>query len=169
MLPGDDEHVHRRQPPYVLEGEHLILFVYHLGFHLPTRYLTEYAVVLAHVQLLSTTPRLCRAARATATIPAVSLRNRYGPSCARARPASSANRISSSLHPPSGPTKRLTGEERTASSGTRSGALCSKTPSSPIGRTTSEKCTGSRTSGTRRRRDCRAAAPATRRQRSTLL
>src|SRR5215218_7929098 len=52
VLPGDDEHVYRRQPPYVLEGEHLILVMYHLGVHLPSRNPTKYAVSLVHAQLL---------------------------------------------------------------------------------------------------------------------
>ena len=56
-------------------------------------------------------------------MPAVSLRSLYGPRPPRARPASSASRSSPSLHPPSGPTKRLAGDPTTASTGLRSGGV----------------------------------------------
>src|SRR5215218_7474659 len=161
VLLGDDEHVHRRPPPDVLEYQHLVLVVHNLGLDLPTHYLTEYALGLA--QQPSTPPydvlvRLSSSARAraTATIPAVSLRSRYGPSRARASPASRASRTSPSLHPPSGPTKRLAGSPE---------ALCSRTPPSPTRRTASRKSTGSSTAGTHSLSDWRAAASATRRQR----
>src|SRR5215207_8731797 len=170
VLLGDDEHVHRRPPPDVLEYQHLVLVVHNLGLDLPTHYLTEYALGLA--QQPSTPPydvlvRLSSSARAraTATIPAVSPRSRYGPSRARASPASRASRTSPSLHPPSGPTKRLAGSPATPSRRGSPEALCSRTPPSPTRRTASRKSTGSSTAGTHSLSDWRAAASATRRQR----
>src|SRR5215210_4071649 len=170
MLFGDHKHLNRRLPVYVLEREHVLVLVKDLGFHFPARYLTEYAVVLAHPLLVilfvlsSTAP-----ARATATTPAVSLRNLNGPSDAGRSPAPPASASSPSPQPPSGPTNKPTAPSPTTSSiGGRSGPACSNTPPSPASRAASAKGTGSPTSGMRRRRDCRAAARATRRHRSTL-
>src|SRR5918911_3547810 len=154
----------------VPKGQHSLLIVHHLRIHIPLHYLTEHALVLAY-RLLSTLLIRSEAAqaRATATIPAVSLRNRYGPSAAKLKPASSAVANSLSLHPPSGPTNRPTVEPNTTSSrGGRPDPLCKSTPSSLASRTASEKGTISPTSGTRSRKDCRAAASATRRQRRTF-
>src|SRR3712207_6037468 len=48
VLLGDYEHVHRRPPPDILEDQHLLLVVHHLGLDLSSHYLTEHAISLAH-------------------------------------------------------------------------------------------------------------------------
>src|SRR5919107_1699757 len=107
--------MHRRLTLYIHKGQYPFLVVHYLRLYLPVYYLTEYAIVLAHRLLPTLLARPTRAqARATATIPAVSLRSRYGPSDAIERPVSPAFLNSPSLQPPSGPTNRLTVEPDTA-------------------------------------------------------
>src|SRR4028119_226184 len=117
MLLGYDEDMNRCLPSDVLKGQHLLLFVYHLRVNLPAHYLAEHAIVLAHRPLPPVFVRPTTALpRATAAIPAVSLRNLYGPSDARERPPARAASTSLSLNPPSGPTSRQTTPRVTVSS-----------------------------------------------------